>query len=494
MQSQCEEHEAMTDDLLWMTSGELIAHYRAGDVSPMEVARDMLRRVEDTQPAINAMVHTDAERTLVQARASEDRWRHGEPAGLLDGVPVTIKDELDVAGWPTRDGSRAFLNAPPAAEDSPVVARLREQGAVILGKTAMPEFGCRAVTVSAVHGVTRNPYDLSKTPGGSSGGAAAALALGLGPIAIGTDAGGSVRIPASFCNVFGLKPTFGRVPDYPPSSFMALDVIGPMARRVEDAALAFTVITRPECRDPYALPYEDQDYRAGLDNGVAGLRIAYSPTLGRRDVTVDPEVAAVIGDAAEVFAALGAVVETADPVWPCDPLDVCLVLWRAAFAHFLEHSLNEDQRARIEPDMLALLEAGRELSLTDYQMALNRRAEIAVAAKAFFNTYELLLSPVMPMPPFAADHVGAPGISREDWACCPFTWICNLTRQPAASVPCGFTKAGLPIGLHIVGPLYGEALILRAARAFEQVRPMHSRHPPQESLPESAHGRPAPFR
>jgi aspartyl-tRNA(Asn)/glutamyl-tRNA(Gln) amidotransferase subunit A len=468
----------MTDHLRWMTSAELIDRYRSGDVSPLEVARAMLRLLERTQPEINAFVHTDAETTFAQARASEDRWRRAEPAGLLDGVPITIKDELDVAGWPTRDGSRAFLHAPPAAGDSPVVARLREQGAVFLGKTATPEFGCRAVTVSPVHGVTRNPYDLGRTPGGSSGGAAAALALCLGTIAIGTDAGGSVRIPASFCNVFGLKPTFGRVPDYPPCPFMPLGVIGPMARRVEDAALAFTVVTRPEPRDPYALPYEDRDYRAGIDDGVAGLRIAYSPALGRPGVVIDPEVATIVAGAAEVFGALGAVVETADPLWPRDPLDVCMVLWRAAFANFLEHSLDEDQRARIEPDLLALLEAGRELSLTDYQVALNRRAEIAATAKAFFNTYDLLLSPVMPMPPFAADDVGAPGISREDWSCCPFTWICNLTQQPAASVPCGFTKVGLPVGLHIVGPLYGEALVFRAARAFEAARPMHERHPP----------------
>jgi aspartyl-tRNA(Asn)/glutamyl-tRNA(Gln) amidotransferase subunit A len=484
----------MTDDLLWMTSAELIAHYRSGDVSPLEIARALLRRLEDTQPAINAFVHTDAETTLAQARASEERWRRGQPAGLLDGVPVTIKDELDVTGWPTREGSRAFLNAPPAVRDSPVVARLREQGAIILGKTATPEFGSRIVTVSTVHGITRNPYDPSKTPGGSSGGGAAAVALGLGTIAIGTDAGGSVRIPASFCNVFGLKPTVGRVPDYPPSSFTGLAVIGPMARRVEDAALALTVITRPECRDPYALPYEERDYRAGLDDGLAGLRIAYSPTFGRPDVAVDPEVAALVAQAADVFAARGAAVEVAEPVWTCDPLDVYLVLWRAAFAHFLKHELAEDQRARIGADMQALLQAGRALSLTEYLVARDRQAEIAVAAKAFFATYDLMLSPVMPTPPFATDCVGAPGIAREDWACCPFTWICNLTRQPAASVPCGFTKAGLPVGLHIVGPLYGEALILRAARAFERVRSMHDRHPPLEPLRERAHGRSAPFR
>jgi aspartyl-tRNA(Asn)/glutamyl-tRNA(Gln) amidotransferase subunit A len=174
---------------------------------------------------------------------------------------------------------------------------------------------------------------------------------------------------------------------------------------------------------------------------------------------------------------LGAVVETGDPKWPCDPLDAYLVFWKSAFANFLKSSLSAEQRALIDPDLLSLLEAGRELMLADYQMALNQRAEIAVLAKAFFNDYDLLLSPVMPVPPFAADQLGPPGIARNDWSWCPFTWIANLTQQPAASVPCGFTKAGLPVGLHIVGPLYGEPLVLRAARAFEDARPMHDRHP-----------------
>jgi aspartyl-tRNA(Asn)/glutamyl-tRNA(Gln) amidotransferase subunit A len=447
----------MSDDFVWMTAADLVQHYERRELSPVEVAKGVLHRMEQLQTKVNAFVCMDPETTLAEARASEERWMRGVPAGFVDGVPITIKDELNVEGWPTRDGSLALLDAPPAVEDSPVVACLREQGGVFLGKTATPEFGCRAVTVSPVHGVTRNPYDLRKTPGGSSGGAAAALALGLGTIAIGTDAGGSVRIPASFCNVFGLKPTFGRVPSFPPGPFMPFEVIGPMTRTVADAALAFTVITRPDRRDPFALPYEDRDYRVGIDDGVAGLRIAYSPMLGRPDVAVDPEVAAIIADTAETFTVLGAVVETADPKWPCDPLDAYLVFWKSAFANFLKSSLSAEQRALIDPDLLSLLEAGRELMLADYQMALNQRAEIAVLAKAFFNDYDLLLSPVMPVPPFAADQLGPPGIARNDWSWCPFTWIANLTQQPAASVPCGFTEAGLPVGLHIVGPLYGES-------------------------------------
>jgi aspartyl-tRNA(Asn)/glutamyl-tRNA(Gln) amidotransferase subunit A len=467
----------MNDDFVWMTAAGLVQHYRRRELSPLEVAKAVLVRMEQIHTKVNAFVCIDPETTLAEARASEERWMRGEPAGLVDGVPVTIKDELDVQGWPTRDGSRAFLEAPPAVEDSPIVARLREQGAVFLGKTATPEFGSRAVTVSPIHGVTRNPYDLRKTPGGSSGGAAAAVALGLGTIAIGTDAGGSVRIPASFCNVFGLKPTFGRVPSFPPNPFIPLEVIGPLTRTVADAALALSVITRPDRRDPFALQYEDRDYRVGIDAGVAGLRIAYSPTLGRPGVVIDPEVAAIVGDAAETFTLLGAAVETADPEWPCDPLDAYLVFWKSAFANFLTSSLSAGQRALVEPDQLALLDAGRKLTLTDYQLALNQRAEIAVAAKTFFNAYDLLLSPVMPLTPFAADQLGPPGIAQDDWSWCPFTWIFNLTRQPAASVPCGFTADGLPVGLHIVGPLYADALVLRAGRAFEHARPMHEKHP-----------------
>jgi aspartyl-tRNA(Asn)/glutamyl-tRNA(Gln) amidotransferase subunit A len=470
----------MKDDFVWTTAADLVVHYQRRELSPVEVTKEVLCRMEQLQTKVNAFVYMDPETTLTAARASEERWMRGYPVGLVDGVPVTIKDELDVEGWPTRDGSRALLDAPPPVEDSPVVARLREQGAVFVGKTATPEFGCRAATVSPVHGVTRNPYDLRKTPGGSSGGAAAALALGLGTIAIGTDAGGSVRIPASFCNVFGLKPTLGRVPSFPPTPFMPFEVIGPMTRTVADAALAFTVITRPDRRDPFALPCEDRDYRDGIDDGVAGLRIAYSPTLGRPDVAIDPEVAAIVAEAAEAFATLGAAVETADPRWPCDPLDAYLVFWKSAFANFLASSLTAEQRALIDPDLLSLLEEGRKLTFADYQLALNQRAEIAVVAKAFFNAYDLLLSPVMPIPPFAADQLGPPGIARDDWSWCPFTWIFNLTQQPAASVPCGFTAEGLPVGLHIVGPLYGDALVLRAARAFERARPMLDRHPALE--------------
>jgi aspartyl-tRNA(Asn)/glutamyl-tRNA(Gln) amidotransferase subunit A len=467
----------MNDDIVWMSAADLAKYYRSRELSPVDVAEAALSRIEQLHAKVNAFVHVDPETTLTQAKASEERWMHGAPFGLVDGVPITIKDELDVAGWPTRDGSRAFLTASPAGEDSPAVARLREQGAVFLGKTATPEFGCRAVTVSPIHGVTRNPYDVGKTPGGSSGGAAASVALGLGSIALGTDAGGSVRIPASFCNVFGLKPTFGRVPSFPPSPFVPLEVIGPLTRTVADAALALSVLTRPDRRDPFALPYEDRDYRAGIDAGVAGLRIAYSPTLGRPGVSIDPEVAAIVADAAETFTLLGAEVETVDPEWPCDPLDAYLVFRKSAFANFLSSSLTAGQLALIDPDLLALQEAGRELTLADYQLALNQRAEIAVAAKAFFNAYDLLLSPVMPIRPFAADRLGPPGIARDDWSWCPFTWIFNLTRQPAASVPCGFTADGLPVGLHIVGPLYGDALVLRAARAFERARPMRDRHP-----------------
>jgi aspartyl-tRNA(Asn)/glutamyl-tRNA(Gln) amidotransferase subunit A len=470
----------MNDDFVWMSAADLVQHYGRRELSPLEVAKAVLARMERLQTNVNAFVYTDPETTLAEAGASEERWMRGEPAGLVDGVPVTIKDELDIEGWPTRDGSRALLGAPPAAEDSPVVARLREQGAVFLGKTATPEFGCRAVTVSPVHGVTRNPYDLRKTPGGSSGGAAAAVALGLGTIGIGTDAGGSVRIPASFCNVVGFKTSFGRVPSFPPNPFIPLEVIGPLTRTVADAALALSVITRPDRRDPFALPYEDRDYRAGIDAGVAGLRVAYSPTLGRPGVVIDPEVAAIVADAAETFTRLGAAVETADPEWPCDPLDAYLVFWKSAFANFVTSFLSAEQRALIDPDLLSLREAGRELTLADYQLALNRRAEIAVAAKAFFNAYDLLLSPVMPIRPFAAERLGPPGIARDDWSWCPFTWIFNLTRQPAASVPCGFTAEGLPVGLHIVGPLYGDALVLRAGRAFEHARPLHERHPTLE--------------
>jgi aspartyl-tRNA(Asn)/glutamyl-tRNA(Gln) amidotransferase subunit A len=294
-----------------LPAAELVRRYRRKDLSPVEVTKAALSRIDACNKAVNAFCVIDADQALASAAASEARWMKGEPCGLVDGVPTTIKDVVLTKGWPTLRGSRTTDPDQPWDIDAPCTARLREHGAVLLGKTTTPEFGWKGVTDNLVSGITRNPWNTDRTPGGSSGGAAAAAALGMGALHIGTDGGGSIRIPSGFTGVFGHKPSFGRVPAWPGSAFGTLSHVGPLTRTVTDAALMLNVITQPDARDWTALPFRERDYTIGLEDGVAGLRIAYSPVLGYVDV--DPEIAALVRAAAEVMRDLGATVEKVDP-------------------------------------------------------------------------------------------------------------------------------------------------------------------------------------
>src|SRR5215212_9864603 len=286
-----------------LSATALLEGYRKRTLSPVEVTAAILQRIEKVNPKINAL-NLVSEHALDDAKASEARWHAGQPQGLLDGVPVSIKDIILTRGWPTLRGSKSVDRKGPWDDDAPVTARLREHGAVLLGKTTTPEFGWKGVTDSPLTGITRNPWNTAKTPGGSSGGAAAAVASGMGPLAVGTDGGGSIRIPCSFTGLFGIKPSFGRVPAWPLSPFGTVAHVGPMTRTVADAALMLNVIAQPDARDWHALPYDARDWRMGLDAGVAGLRIAYSPNLGY--AKVDPEVAALVKKAVCLFEELGA--------------------------------------------------------------------------------------------------------------------------------------------------------------------------------------------
>ena len=277
----------------------------------MEAAKDVLARIAALNDDLNVFRLIDEAGTLEDARQSERRWFKGEPLGLVDGIPVSVKDVLLTKGWSTLWGSKLTSPDQPWDEDAPPVARLREYGAVFVGKTNTSEFHWKTVTDSLLTGITRNPWNPELTPGGSCGGAAVAVATGMGPLALGTDGGGSIRVPCSFTGVFGLKPTFGRVPQYPAGAFGSMAHVGPITRTVADAALMLTVISKPDTRDWHALPYDDRDYRDGIGDAVAGLRIAFSPDLGYADV--DPETAAVVADAFKVFSDLGATVEEASP-------------------------------------------------------------------------------------------------------------------------------------------------------------------------------------
>jgi aspartyl-tRNA(Asn)/glutamyl-tRNA(Gln) amidotransferase subunit A len=452
---------------LWaLTASELLEGFRKKTLSPVEVTQAVLARMAQLNPKLNAFCLV-SESALEEAKASEARWTAGQPRGLLDGVPVSIKDIILTKGWPTLRGSKTIDAKGPWNDDAPATARLREHGAVLLGKTTTPEFGWKGVTDSPLTGITRNPWNPAKTPGGSSGGAAAAVASGMGPLAVGTDGGGSIRIPCSFTGLFGIKPSFGRVPAWPLSPFGTVAHVGPMTRSVTDAALMLNVLAQPDARDWHALPYDARDWRMGLDGGVADLRIAYSPDLGY--AKVDPEVAAIVKKAVSVFEELGAKVDEKHPGFT-DPAPVFTTHWFSGAAFLMKGVKNQKL---VDPGLREVAAQGEKITADQLLDAQMKRGALGVHMNLFHREYDLLLTPTLSIAAFDAGKEVADKMLQERWTdWTPFSFPFNLTQQPAASIPCGLTKAGLPVGLHIVGPRYADALVLRAARAFETARPL----------------------
>ncbi|NLU84397.1 amidase [Rhodococcus sp. HNM0569] len=450
------------------TATELVAAYRRGEVSPVEATQAVLERIDLRDNTVNSYCLRDDAFALEEARKSAERWAVGEPYGPLDGVPTSVKDIFLTAGWPTLRGSRTIDPNQPWTVDAPAVARIREAGAVIVGKTTTPEFAWKGVTDSPLTGITRNPWNPATTSGGSSGGGAAAVAAGMGPLALGTDGGGSVRIPGSFCGVVGYKATYGAVPLYPSSPFGTLAHAGPMSRTVADAALLLDAITGFDSRDWSALPPPARSYAettiATGERPLAGLRVAYSGTLGFVDV--DPEVARVVERAVGVLAELGADVVAIDPgivdeVWAFE------CLWFAGAAKATEH-LTDQERALLEPALAEICAQGRAYSAQDYLEATARRMALGVHMGAFHETYDLLVTPTMPIVAFDAGAEVPPGSAHTRWTSwTPFTYPFNLTQQPALSVPCGFSATGMPIGMQIVGARHDDVRVLRAGRAYE---------------------------
>ncbi len=461
-------------DLTQRPAHELLQLYRSGQASPVEVTQAVLARIERLNPQINAFCVVDPDAALASARASEARWQahrsSGAPVGELEGVPTTIKDLILTRGWPTLRGSRTIDPQQAWDVDAPATARLREAGAVLLGKTTTPEFGCKGETNSPATGITRNPWNTAHTPGGSSGGAAAAVAAGLGPLAVGTDGAGSVRIPAAFCGNVGLKPSFGRVPAYPLSPFGSVAHLGPHTMSVRDAALMMNVLKKPDARDWTSLPPESTDYTVGLEDGIRGLRIAYSPTLGYAR-NVHPEIAAAVDAGVRQLQALGAHVEQVDPGFD-DPLDITTGLWFLG-AHTVWSGLTPEQQAVTDPDFRAEAALGAQLSAAQVQQLNLRRGALGSHMRQFMQRYDLLVTPSVAVPAFEARAAGTVPMDPQamlGWT--PFSYPFNLTQQPAITAPCGLTSKGLPMGLQIVGPMFGDALVLRAARAFESVHPV----------------------
>ncbi len=447
----------------------LLDAFRTGKVSPADYVKEVLDAAERMQPSVNAFALIDRDGALAAAKASARRWRAGKPSGPLDGVPFTVKDNMLWAGHPTRRGSHTTTDA-HETENAPSVDRLIESGAIPWAKTTLPEFGWKGLGDSPLYGFARNPWDTRMTTGGSSAGAAGAAALGLGPLHLGTDGAGSIRIPASFCGVFGIKPSFGRVPASPPSPFGIVSHVGPIARTVSDAAIMLGIIAAPDARDMTALVTPPQDYFAGLELGVKGLKIAWSPRLGYVG-NVDPEVAELTAKAARVFEDLGATVEEADPGWS-DPIDILETLWFTG-AWLVLRGVPEARWGEIDPGFVAAGEQGRTIVGADFVAAANARGALYAAMEAFHARYDLLLTPTIATTAIEAGHDAPPdGRFGRNWlGWTPFSYPFNLTLQPAASVPCGFTSAGLPVGLQIVGPMMRDGLVLRAARAFEKAHP-----------------------
>ena len=468
------------EELGFLSAVELAAMIRRRTVSPVEVMRAMLARIERFNPALNAFVTVQAEEAMCSATKAEQALMRGECWGPLHGVPLHVKDNLFVAGSRTTFGSK-LTETNVTSEDCPAVERLRKAGMIVVGRTNTPEHGWKGVTDNRVFGITRNPWNTKLTPGGSSGGASAAVAAGLGPIGLGTDGGGSLRIPASFSGVFGFKASFGRIPNWPGSGGAMLRHIGTITRTVADMAAAIDALAGPDPRDLLSLPATGECYSANLDCGIRGKRVAFSPNLGY--ASVDLEVAAICQRAAERFTEAGAIVEQVQLDWR-DPYDAWSVFFFGTAAASLEKKLPTHGEL-LDPGLRRVVDAGLKLRGVDFANALAARHDLWEKVRRAYERFDLLLCPTLPVPPFAVGQDDADPIDGEmlgplQWT--RFTYPFNLTGQPAASVPAGWTKSGLPVGLQIIGNRFADLLVLQAARAWEQIQPWSDQRPKLEPI------------
>jgi aspartyl-tRNA(Asn)/glutamyl-tRNA(Gln) amidotransferase subunit A len=454
---------------------ELKALIAARKLSPLELMHATIARAEALNPALNAICTPTYDAAIDAARAAEAALMSGEPLGPLHGVPVTIKDLSLTKGVRTMRGSRLFREHIPDL-DHVHVARLKSAGAISIGKTSVPELGWKGTSHSPLTGITHNPWRLGLNAGGSSAGAAVCAAAGIGPLHQGSDGAGSIRMPAAFCGVYGIKPSFGRIPYHPQPNNGLISHVGPLTWTVSDAALMLSALAGCEERDMWSLEAPPADYLAQLDAGIAGLKVAFSPDLGY--LRVDAEVAEAVRRAALVFEELGCNVEEVNPGWG-DPIDMEHCLFASAYAGMLGEMI-EARADEIDPGLVAITRHGQSYSAADYCRAQGERLAYYDRVHAFFQRYDLLLTPSLSVAAFPAER-----LIPEHWEQHPWDWLrwagfsypFNLTGQPAASCPCGFTPAGLPVGIQIVGKRLRDLTVLQASRAFEQARPWHARRP-----------------
>jgi aspartyl-tRNA(Asn)/glutamyl-tRNA(Gln) amidotransferase subunit A len=463
-------------DLCFTPATELARLLAARTVSAVELTETVLRRIETLEPSINAMATVTAERALEQARRADAALARGESLGPLHGIPVTVKDLFPVAGVPMESGSHIRKGYVPDF-DVPFVERLVGAGAVLLGKTTTSEFGWTGVSRSPLTGITSNPWRLGYNAGASSAGAGAAAAAGYGPLHQGSDGAGSIRMPSHFSGVFGIKASYGRVPNWPVRNNDQASHVGPMTRTVADAALMLRVMAGPHPLDHFSLEAEPADYPAHLDEGVTGLRVAFSPDLGH--ARVDPEVADLARSAAGVFAELGCAME--EPEVPFGPLGPELIrfMWAAHELELAEHLPRWE--AKMDPGLVACIRSADGTSALDYLTMRSRKLAYVEQVHRFFERYDLLLTPAVSVAAFPADRLQPEHWPQHEWdwvSWAEFSYPFNFSHNPAASIPCGFTADGLPVGLQIVGRRLEDLTVLKAAAAFEAARPWAQARPP----------------
>jgi Asp-tRNA(Asn)/Glu-tRNA(Gln) amidotransferase A subunit family amidase len=470
-------------ELCYLPATRLAAAMRTKELSPTEVVEAFLTRIERLNPTLHAYCTVTAEHARTAARQAEAAVMRGETLGALHGVPFSLKDLTVTKGIRTTFGSKIYEHHVPT-EDAILVERLRAAGGILLGKTNTPEFGCKALTDNKIFGTTYNPWQLERTPGGSSGGAGAAVAAGLGPLAEGSDLAGSIRIPASFCGVVGLKPSQGRIPRYPSlNAWNTLSFNGPITRTVADAALMLQVMAGPDDRDPLSLPNTGEDFCTAAQGNLslAGLRVAWTPDLGL--APVEPVVQEICAGATQVFADLGCQVEAGTP-----DFHGAHELFAVLNAHLRMAAVGDyaaEWAEQMDPLLVWRLEQARHFTLGDLGKAENARTALYQRVQRFFATYDLLLLPTTATLPFPA-HGSYPATVAGRPITTPYdllvlTFAFNLTGQPAISVPAGWTADGLPVGLQIVGRRHADALVLRAAAAFEAAAPWVHRRPPVDA-------------
>jgi aspartyl-tRNA(Asn)/glutamyl-tRNA(Gln) amidotransferase subunit A len=450
-------------DLADLPATDMLAAYRDGTLSPVAVIDAVLEGIEASEPKLHAMWTIDAEPARAAARASEARWQRGAPVGALDGVPITIKENIATKGVPVPLGTAA-TELVPAAADAPPAARVREAGAIILGKTTMPDYGMLSSAVSSFHALSRNPWDLTRNPGGSSSGAGAAGASGYGPLHIGTDIGGSVRLPAGWCGLVGLKPSNGRIPIDPPYYGR---VAGPMTRTVADAALLMSVLCAPDWRDHMSLPASTIAWDS-LEIDPHGLRIGLMLDIGT-GIPAERDVAEAVRAAAARFAAAGAIVEPLGPFFTREMLDGLDKFWRTRSWSDMSR-LAPDRLAKVLPYIRDWAEKGEHLSGLEVYRGFSQSVEIRAAAVKATQPYDFVLSPVAPMPAFPAELPGPTNDPERPFEHICFTVPFNMSEQPAVSVNCGYSSEGLPIGLQIIGRRFDDIGVLRMARLWETLR------------------------